>query len=297
MRLSAMPTRDLHARRRGGVAEARGQARLVSEEPFEPGRVEIDPAGAGVLHAGGMRERHPQQRGARRFVPRGFIHGEQAGDAGHSVQSSVQAFLTLPSPQRGEGVGRAGAEDGDLGAEAGQAGERAQPHPARRQPPRGQDQGGGAPLAMASAPDDQDGVAALHRALQPQMGRGGHRPELVQVHHDQGEPGAADQEIGRAERHPEPAATLHPQQGGEIGACRRGGSRIERVHPVHEGHLPARVVIRAMRARSRLLPPEDRGPTISLSRPGGNRPSRPSIPSRSHPGGGEDSIGVAMRVL
>src|SRR4026207_842579 len=49
-----------------------------------------------------------------------------------------------------------------------------------------------------------------------------------------------------------------------------------------------------MRARSRLLPPEDRGPTISLSRPGGNRPSRPSIPSRSHPGGGEDSIGIAM---
>ena len=38
-----------------------------------------------------------------------------------------------------------------------------------------------------------------------------------------------------------------------------------------------------------------RGPTISLSRPVGNRPSRPSIPSRSNPGGGEDSIGMAMR--
>ena len=43
-----------------------------------------------------------------------------------------------------------------------------------------------------------------------------------------------------------------------------------------------------------VLAPEDRGPTISLSRPGANRPSRPSIPSRSHPGGGEDSIGMPI---
>ena len=65
------PPPDLHTHRRGGVAEPRGQVRLVAEEPFEPGRVEIDPAGAGVLHAGGMGERHLEQRGPRGSFPAG----------------------------------------------------------------------------------------------------------------------------------------------------------------------------------------------------------------------------------
>src|SRR5258706_571523 len=104
------PHADLHVYRRGGVAEPRGQARLVAEEPFEPGGVEIDPAGAGVLHSGGMSERHLEQRGPRRvvprgFIPRGFIYRQPADDAGPTGQSSVQ---DPPSPcpllPRGERV-------------------------------------------------------------------------------------------------------------------------------------------------------------------------------------------------
>jgi hypothetical protein len=117
--------------------------------------------------------------------------------------------------------------------------------------------------------DDQCRVAVFHRPLQPDLSGERHGPEVVEVEDDQREAGTTGEQIGGAQRRAETACTLHPEQRGEV-------------------------VIRAMRARSRLLPPEDRGPTISLSRPGGNSPSRPSIPSRSHPGGGEDSIGIAM---
>ena len=97
--------------------------------------------------------------------------------------------------------------------------------------------GRGGVRALAHA-DVLEGRARVQRAPAAD-GRGGHGPELVQVQHDQGESGAADEEIGGAERHAEPAAALHPQQRGEIGARRRGGCRVERVHPVHEGHLTA----------------------------------------------------------
>ncbi len=67
--------------------------------------------------------------------------------------------------------------------------------------------------------------------------------------------------------------------------------------PSTKAARPPEVVTRATKARSRLLPPEDQGPTISLSCPGGNAPSRPSIPRRPHPGGGKDSDGMTIPTL
>src|SRR6266545_1005693 len=58
--------------------------------------------------------------------------------------------------------------------------------------------------------------------------------------------------------------------------------------------LPPEVVTRAIKARNRLLPPEDQGPTISLSCPGGKAPSKPLIPRAPHPGGGKDSDGKVI---
>jgi hypothetical protein len=57
------------------------------------------------------------------------------------------------------------------------------------------------------------------------------------------------------------------------------------------------MVLLARSARSRLLPPEEPDPTISLRRPGGNALSRRSVLRRSDPGGGEDPSGLAMRAL
>src|SRR5204862_2952875 len=56
-------------------------------------------------------------------------------------------------------------------------------------------------------------------------------------------------------------------------------------------------VVLAIKARSKLVPPEDRGPTISLSRPAGKAPSKRSVPRGSHPGGGEDSMELIMASL
>jgi len=179
-------------------------------------------------------------------------------------------------------VGGAGAEDGDSERSPTRRRERAQPHPARRQPPRGQDQGGGAALAMAGAPGDQDGIGALHRALQPHVGGSGHGPELVQVQHDQDEPGTADEEISGAERDPEPAPTLDPQQRGEIGPAVAAEAGSSASIPSTKATWPPEVVIRAMRARSRLLASGGSGTDdLAEPNPGGNRRAGRRSPSRS----------------
>jgi hypothetical protein len=92
---------------------------------------------------------------------------------------------------------------------------------------------------MARSMDDQGRVAVFHRPLQPELSGEGDGPELVEVEHDQREAGTASQQIGGAQRRAEAAGTLHPEQRGEIDPGRRGGGRIERIHPVHVGHLPA----------------------------------------------------------
>ena len=72
------------------------------------------------------------------------------------------------------------------------------------------------------------------------MGRGRDGAELVEIQHHQGKAGATSEQVGSAQGRPEPGATLHPEQRGEIDPRRRGGRRIERVHPVDEGHLATR---------------------------------------------------------
>jgi hypothetical protein len=92
---------------------------------------------------------------------------------------------------------------------------------------------------MASAVDYQGGVATFHRPLQPDLSRHGHGPELVEVERDQGKARTTDEQIGGTQRGPEPASTLHPEERGEIDSARRGRRRIERIHPIDVGHLPA----------------------------------------------------------
>ena len=100
----------------------------------------------------------------------------------------------------------------------------------------------------------------------------------------------------RATRRRPPQRTQSRAERSAPAAAADAGSRASVASTKATCPAPA-VVMRAMRARSRLLAPEEREPTISLSRPGGNnpsRPSRPSILSRSHPGGGEDLIGTPI---
>jgi hypothetical protein len=87
--------------------------------------------------------------------------------------------------------------------------------------------------------DDQCRVAVFHRPLQPDLSGERHGPEVVEVEDDQREAGTTGEQIGGAQRRAETACTLHPEQRGEIDAGRRGGGGIERIHPVHVGHLPA----------------------------------------------------------
>ncbi len=92
---------------------------------------------------------------------------------------------------------------------------------------------------MPGHAEDQDRVGVLHRPLQANVRGGGHRPQIIEVQHDQGKARAAGQQVGGAEGHPEAASAAHPEQRREIGPGRRGGVGIERVGGVHEGHLSA----------------------------------------------------------
>src|SRR4030095_13586370 len=55
---------------------------------------------------------------------------------------------------------------------------------------------------------------------------------------NQGKAGTASEQIGSAQRRTETASTLHPEQRREVDSRRRGGRRIERIHPIHVGHRP-----------------------------------------------------------
>ena len=66
--------RDAHPDREpprgGGVTEPLGQAGLVAEEGLETRCVEVDTAGAGLFHAGGVRERDLEEGSGRRRLVR-----------------------------------------------------------------------------------------------------------------------------------------------------------------------------------------------------------------------------------
>jgi len=94
--------------------------------------------------------------------------------------------------------------------------------------------------SVASVTVAYNGAGVLQRHVEALLGQVRPLQEIVVV--DNGSGDGTCSLI--AERYPQVTATAHPKQGGEIGARRGGGVRVERIHPVHERHL-------ATRARSR----------------------------------------------
>ena len=121
----------------------------------------------------------------------------------------------------------------------------------------------------------------------------GERP-LAEIEGHHREARTAGEEIGGAKGGLEGARRTSPTAGAGAHARRHGRGGIERVGGTTSATWPPAAVARASKARSRLLPPEDRGPTISLSLPAGKALSKRSIPRGSHPGGGKDSTEIAM---
>jgi len=127
---------------------------------------------------------------------------------------------------------RAGAKNTGLGGETRESGGMRPPDPAGLDPAHGHQERGGAPRQRAWDSKHEDGGPLLGGDLQPTAVRGRDglpvdQRQLAEIESHEGKAGAAGEKVSRAERCPEPAAALHPEELPEVGAGRDGGGGIE----------------------------------------------------------------------
>ena len=120
------------------------------------------------------------------------------------------------------------------------------------------------------------------RAYFPPRGAGGTRKSarcgarlgrrIAQIHDHQAEPAALDQQIGGFEGVLGACAAAHPEQALQLHAGIVGGVRGKGILGIHQRADFLRAVAAARIESSRLVRPEEAGPTISVRHPRGSPP-------------------------
>src|SRR4029077_20878338 len=268
------------------------------EEALQARGVEIDTARAGVLDPGGVGEPDLEERGGSGRLAR----HEEAGDTHHwlSVQSRVQLPSPCPLPRGERGWRREREMEISERSPASRVSGRSPIHRGARRRVASTSDAGVPSRCRSLRTIRVVGVPSTARwsRMYAEGGTGpsSSRPSTTRAR--RGQRGSRSAARSAPRRRPPQRTQSSAERSAPAAAVDAGSSAsMPSTNATWPPPSPLPdVVIRAMRARSRLLAPEDRGPTISLSRPGGNMPSRLSIPSRSHPGGGEDAIGTPIAI-
>src|SRR5262245_60816558 len=244
---------------------------LASEERPEPVEIEVHEAGAAVFHRGRIRERHLEEKALRPLVGPG---DDEAGDARHARHSMSHAR---------SGVARRGSSR----ERSTRASETSPPRRVGRSPPiQCARTRRTATTSVAALPRRCRGVRTITAVPLPSAARWSRAPT-----EGGGEPPVAPRSRAIASKpghRTRRSTALHaeagrPPQRTQSSACRSSPARTavagsSESEASTKATSPPRTAARASRASSRLPPPADRGPTISLRRLVPNAVSKPSSP-------------------